>query len=79
MILVTPILNIFFTAHMMGSHGIAVSRVHERNDKHTVFSEFSKDLPMLEEVVKKMICIPVGYWVSDSDREYIVKAIQGGW
>jgi len=66
-------------AHMMGSHGIAVSRVHERNDKHTVFSEFSKDLPMLEEVVKKMICIPVGYWVSNEDREYIVNAIQGGW
>jgi dTDP-4-amino-4,6-dideoxygalactose transaminase len=65
--------------HMMGSNGIAVSRVHERNDKHSCFKEFKKDLPGLESIINKMICIPVGYWVSDSDREYIIKAIQGGW
>ena len=66
-------------AHMMGSNGIAVSRVHERNDKHTCFRQFRKELPMLEEVVQKMICIPVGYWVSEEDRNYIVEAIKGGW
>ena len=66
-------------AHMMGSKGIAVSRVHERNDKHTCFRESKEELPMLEEVIQKMICIPVGYWVSDEDRDYIVESIQGGW
>lgn len=66
-------------AHMMGSKGIAVSRVHERNDKHTVFREFKEDLPGLESIINKMICIPVGWWVSDSDREYIVECINGGW
>ena len=66
-------------AHMMGSKGIAVSRVHERNDKHTCFRESKKDLPMLESIMNKMICIPVGWWVSREDREYIIDAIQGGW
>ena len=66
-------------AHMMGSKGIAVSRVHERNDKHTCFRPFQKDLPMLESVIDKMICIPVGWWVSPEDREYIVESIKGGW
>jgi len=65
--------------HLMGSKGIAVSRVHERNDKHTCFKEFRKDLPVLETIIDKMICIPVGWWVSKEDREYIVDCIKEGW
>jgi dTDP-4-amino-4,6-dideoxygalactose transaminase len=66
-------------ANMMGSHGVAVSRVHERNDKHTVFNQYRKELPILESVIDKMICIPVGWWVTEEDREHIVEAIKGGW
>jgi dTDP-4-amino-4,6-dideoxygalactose transaminase len=65
--------------HMMGSKGIAVSRVHERNDKHDCFKEFRKDLPSLESIIDKMICIPVGWWLTNEDREYIVDAIKEGW
>jgi len=64
---------------MMATKGISVSRVHERNDKHTCFKDFRKELPMLEEVMQKYICIPVGWWVSKEDREYIVKCIKEGW
>lgn len=64
---------------MMASKGISVSRVHERNDKHTCFSMFQKDLPQLEEVMKKYICIPVSWWVTKEDREYIVSCIKEGW
>jgi len=66
-------------AYMMGSKGISVSRVHERNDKHAFVKEYSKELPGLDSVIDKMICIPVGWWVSQSDREYIVETIKGGW
>lgn len=67
-------------AHMMGGHGIAVSRVHERNDKHTCFKIYnSNPLPGLEYVMDRMISIPVGWWVSDEDTEYIAEAIAGGW
>jgi dTDP-4-amino-4,6-dideoxygalactose transaminase len=65
--------------YMMGSKGIAVSRVHERNDKHTCFSKFKRDLPGLESIIGKMICIPVGWWVTKEDREYIVDCIKSGW
>ncbi len=65
--------------HMMGSKGIAVSRVHERNDKHTCFRAFRKELPGLESIIDKMICIPVGWWVTDEDREYIIESIKEGW
>lgn len=65
--------------HMMGRKGIAVSRVHERNDKHTCFSKSKKDLPGLESIMDKMICIPVGWWVTPEDRQYIVECIRSGW
>jgi len=63
----------------MAEHGIAVSRVHERNDKHLCVREFKTQLPSLERVVKDMICIPVGWWVTEEDREYIVGCIKEGW
>ena len=64
---------------MMAEYDIAVSRVHERNDKHTAVKEFQTSLPVLDEVVKTMICIPVGWWVTQEDREFIVDTIKRGW
>ena len=64
---------------MMATRGISVSRVHERNDKHTCFGEFRRELPMLEYVVQRYISIPVGWWVTKEDREYIVESIKEGW
>ena len=63
----------------MKEKGIATSRVHERNDKHTCVREFKTQLPTLDKVVKKMICIPVGWWISGEERQYIVDCIKGGW
>lgn len=68
--------------YMMADKGISVSRVHERNDIHTCFREFTdfkKPLLNLEKVMRKYICIPVGWWVTEEDREYIVESIKGGW
>lgn len=64
---------------MMKSKGVMVTRVHERNDKHSCVQEYRALLPNLEEVSKDMICIPVGWWVTEEDREYIVECIRGGW
>ena len=63
----------------MKEKGIMVSRVHERNDKHTCVREFKSALPNLDKIVKEMICIPVGWWVTKEQREYIVKSIKQGW
>ena len=59
--------------------GIMVSRVHERNDIHSCVSQYKSDLPNLDKLVKEMICIPVGWWVTSEDRKYIVDCIKGGW
>lgn len=63
----------------MHDNGIAVSQVHERNDKHTCVREFVSNLPNLERTIGKVVSIPVGWWVSDEDREYIVEIIKKGW
>lgn len=38
--------------------GVQVSRVHERNDKHTVFAKYARTLPGVDEFTSKMVCIP---------------------
>lgn len=65
---------------MMRERGVMVSRVHERNDKHSCVSRFSKEtLDSVYRFVSEMICIPVGWWVLKEDREYIVDCIKKGW
>lgn len=59
--------------------GITVSQVHERNDKHSCVAEFKTDLPNLEAIIGKVVSIPVGWWVTDEQREYIVECIKKGW
>lgn len=63
----------------MKEANIMVSRVHERNDNHTCVRSFRTHLPTLEKVVKEMICIPVGWWVTEEDRNYIADTIKKGW
>ncbi len=67
-----------FMDHMRDCN-IMVSRVHERNDKHSCVSEYKTLLPNLEKLVDEMICIPCGWWVTPEQREYIVECIKRGW
>ena len=59
--------------------GIAASQVHERNDKHSCMSEFKSNLPNLDKTIGKVVNIPVGWWVTNEQREYIVNCIKKGW
>ena len=58
---------------------IVVSQVHERNDKHTAVKEFKSNLPTLDKTIGKIVSIPVGWWVTKEQREYIVDCIKKGW
>ena len=60
----------------MDKCNITVSQVHERNDKHTCTSEFRTDLPNLDKTIGKVVNIPVGWWVTKEEREYIVECIR---
>jgi len=55
---------------------ITVSQVHERNDKHSCMEEFKTELPNLEKTIGHVVSIPVGWWVTKGEREYIVDCIK---
>ena len=59
--------------------GIAVSQVHERNDIHSCVEKFQTQLPSLDWVKDRLVNIPVGWWVTKEDRQYIVECIKKGW
>jgi dTDP-4-amino-4,6-dideoxygalactose transaminase len=63
----------------MDECGISVSQVHERNDKHTCVREYRTALPQLDKTISKIVSIPVGWWVTPEQREYIVDCIKKGW
>ena len=60
----------------MDENGIMASRVHERNDIHTAFIESKTSLPNLDEFNATQVSIPVGWWINNEDREYIVEKIR---
>ena len=66
-------------AEYMKSCGIATSQVHERNDMHSCLAEFRSDLPNLNKIKNRLTSIPVGWWVTEEQREYIVECIKKGW
>lgn len=64
---------------MMHSKGVDVNPVHARCDKHSCVKNYYGSLPGMDELEKDMICIPVGWWVDEEDRQYIVDCIKSGW
>lgn len=60
-------------------HGIMASQVHERNDIHSCMREFKTLLPNLDKTIPKLTNIPVGWWVGEDERKYIVDVIKKGW
>ncbi|QUQ65438.1 DegT/DnrJ/EryC1/StrS family aminotransferase [Kutzneria sp. CA-103260] len=63
----------------MDDAGVMVSNVHERNDLHTAVRDYAALLPGLEQVARGIVCVPVGWWVTDEQREHIVATIREGW
>jgi perosamine synthetase len=55
--------------------GIVVSQVHARNDLHTMFREFRRELPGVDEFVAEQVSIPVGWWLTESERCFIADTV----
>jgi len=54
---------------------IIISRVHARNDLHTMFKDSIIDLPGVDEFVSSQVCIPVGWWLTQAEVAYIIDTI----
>jgi dTDP-4-amino-4,6-dideoxygalactose transaminase len=60
----------------MKDAGVVVSQVHARNDAHTMFSEFQRNLPGVNEFTTEQVSIPVGWWLSPEQREHIADSVE---
>lgn len=63
----------------MEENGVAVSEVHARMDIHPIYSKYTTKLPHMDSVENHYISIPVGWWVTKENREYIINLIKKGW
>lgn len=63
----------------MKEFNIMSSQVHERNDKHSTVIDYISPLPTLDKTIGKVVSIPVGWWVTNEQRQYIVDSIKKGW
>jgi len=64
---------------MMSENSVLVSPLHLRNDRHSLFKSPKGRTPNLDAFYESFVHIPCGWWVSDGDREQIVKLIKKGW
>jgi dTDP-4-amino-4,6-dideoxygalactose transaminase len=55
--------------------GIMSSKVHTRNDVHSAFKAFKTDLPNVGKFQDTHLCIPVGWWVTKENREFIADKV----
>ena len=59
----------------MKEAGITVSQVHARNDMHTMFKEFRRVLPGVDEFIDEQVSIPVGWWLTEQERQHIADTV----
>lgn len=59
----------------LAKRGIAASPVHRRNDTHPAFRFPNGPLPGVDHFAEREVAIPVGWWLSESDREQVADAV----
>ncbi len=61
--------------HEMKRAGIVVSQVHARNDLHTMFRDARRVLPGLEVFAAEQVSLPVGWWLTEAEREQVANKV----
>jgi len=60
----------------LAENGISSDWVHVRNDRYSCLRKFStSELPGCDYFCDRLINIPVGWWLTKEDREYIVNIV----
>lgn len=59
----------------MKQRNIMASQVHKRNDVHSCLSEFKTELPNLDFLENKYVCIPCGWWVQEQEQNSIINSV----
>ena len=60
----------------MSDNSVVTSKVHERNDLHDAFADSKVSLPGVSKFCETQISIPVGWWLSDDEMDFIINLIK---
>jgi dTDP-4-amino-4,6-dideoxygalactose transaminase len=60
----------------MKERNIITSQVHNRNDIHSCVKDYKIILSQLDILEKEIVAIPVGWWIGEHERKYIVDCIK---
>lgn len=63
-----------FIEYML-ERGIVASQVHKRNDGHSCLQKWASPLPILDWFERELVCIPIGWWITDDQMKYIVECV----
>ena len=58
--------------------GVGASKLHRRNDLHSLFAPSRRALPGLDHFYNNMLHLPCGWWVDDAVRTRMVQALARG-
>lgn len=60
----------------MAERGVMCSPVHRRNDEHSVYADYRDEfLPGVDAFASREVAIPVGWWLSEQDRNHVAAAV----
>ena len=59
----------------MKENGVTTSQVHARNDTHTMFANYKRNLPGVDAFSRTQVSIPCGWWLSQQDRSKIANLV----
>lgn len=59
----------------MTEAGIMTSQVHNRNDINSCVKDYNEILPNLDIFEKELVCLPVGWWLTQDNLQHIVDTI----
>ncbi|MFC6090013.1 DegT/DnrJ/EryC1/StrS family aminotransferase [Saccharothrix lopnurensis] len=59
--------------------GIMTSIIARRNDEHVTVAAAREPLPGLDSVADRVCYLPVGWWLTEEQREHIVDTVRAGW
>ena len=60
----------------LNEQGIQANPMYYRNDRYSVFKQFSNDCPNMDELEDKILCLPFHMGLSDNDIEIINSTIK---
>jgi dTDP-4-amino-4,6-dideoxygalactose transaminase len=63
----------------LAENGFEANQIHPRNDRYSVFKASACDLPGVDRFDSREICVPAGWWMTESTRERLVETVKSGW